>query len=112
MKIISIENSEAVSITGTARRGTIKTTYNQLVEKFGPPTFKNGDKTTVEWALDFYVEDDGEEDYVTATIYDWKMNSTPFGEHDWHIGGRRAKDAVEAVYTAMETNEPIKLIIG
>lgn len=112
MKIISIENSEAVSITGTARRGTIKTTYNQLVEKFGPPTFKDGDKTTVEWALDFYVEDDGEEDYVTATIYDWKMNSTPFGEHDWHIGGRRAKDAVEAVYTAMETNEPIKLIIG
>ena len=78
MKIISIENSKAVNVSGTARQGVIKTTYDQLVEKFGPPTYKGGGKTTAEWNLEFYVEDDGEEDYVTATIYDWKINSTPF----------------------------------
>ena len=113
MKIISVENSEAVNASGTARRGVITTTYGRLVEKFGPPTYKGGDKTTAEWKLSFYVEDDyGEEDYVTATIYDWKMDSTPIGEHDWHIGGVRGKNAVDAVYTAMETNEPFELTVG
>jgi len=113
MKIISVENSEAVNAGGTARRGVITTTYGRLVEKFGPPTYKGGDKTTAEWKLSFYVEDDyGEEDYVTATIYDWKMDSTPIGEHDWHIGGVRGKNAVDAVHMAMETNEPLKLTVG
>jgi hypothetical protein len=114
MKIISVENSKSVNVGGTSLRGKIKTTYGELVEKFGPPTFKGGDKTTAEWNLDFYVEDNeyGEEDYVTATIYDWKMDSTPIGEHDWHIGGVRGKNAVDAVHMAMETNEPFELTVG
>ena len=111
MKIISVENSEAVRVNGTSLRGRIKTTYGDLVEKFGNPTFKGGDKITAEWNLDFYVDDDGEEDYVTATIYDWNMDSTPFSEHEWHIGGFRGKNAVDAVYTAMETNEPFELTV-
>ena len=112
MKIISVENSEAVNVNGTSLRGKIKTTYDELVKKFGEPTLRGGDKVTSEWNLDFYVEDDGEEDYVTATIYDWKMDSTPYGEATWNIGGFRGKDAVEAVYTAMETNEPLELTVG
>jgi len=112
MKIISVENSEAVSVNGTSLMGRIKTTYDELVNKFGEPTLRGGDKVTSEWNLAFYVEDDGEEDYVTVAIYDWKMDSTPYGEHTWNIGGFRGKDAVEAVHTAMETNEPFELTVG
>ena len=103
MKIISVENSETVSITGTSLLGRIKTTYDELVKKFGEPTFTKGDKVTAEWDLSFTcLDEDGDEDYVTATIYDWNMDVTPIGEHNWNIGGVRGKNAVDAVYTAME----------
>jgi hypothetical protein len=110
MKIISIENSEAVGVSGTSLVGKITTTYDDLVKNFGKPTFRGGDNITSEWNLDFYVEDDeGEEDHIVATIYDWNMDSTPFGEHTWNIGGFFGKDTVEAVHAAMETTEPIQL---
>ena len=91
-------NDEAISISGTSLMGYIKTTYSDLVEKFGEPTYENGDKTTVEWSLQFFDGDTG--DFVTATIYDWKMHGTPFGEYNWHIGGH-GMEAVDEVYEAM-----------
>ena len=45
-------------------------------------------------------ESDEDFDYVTATIYDWKEQSTPMGQYRWHIGGN-SHDAVEAVETAL-----------
>jgi hypothetical protein len=78
---------------GTGLKGYITTYYHELVEKFGEPE-KGGDKTTVEWCLEF---DDG----TVATIYDWKMYDTPMGEYDWHIGGK-SQEAVYRVYEVME----------
>jgi hypothetical protein len=37
------------------------------------------------------------EDGTVATIYDWKMNSTPMREYSWHIGGYGDQAAVDRV---------------
>ena len=79
---------------GTSLQGYVNAYYHQLVEKFGEPDYRNGDKTTVEWCLEF-------EDGTVATIYDWKEYDTPTGMYAWHIGGR-SKSAVWAVMDAME----------
>jgi hypothetical protein len=102
MKVLGFEHNDSAS--GTSLKGYVTTTYDALVAKFGEPTFTDGDKVTVEWVLDFKVVQDGESDedfdYVTATIYDWKEQSTPMGVYRWHIGGN-SLDAVEAVETAL-----------
>ena len=77
---------------GTSLQGYIRAYYHQLVEVFGEPE-AGGDKTTVEWCLEF-------EDGTVATIYDWKEYQTPMGLHQWHIGGEN-NDAVEAVNEAL-----------
>ena len=79
---IKLIDTEA-SAGGTSLQGYIKTNYTNLVEVFGEPRYRGGDKTTAEWNLEFEVGGD----YVTATIYDWKLDETPFVEYDWHIGG-------------------------
>ena len=61
-------------------QGYVKTTYDKLVEVFGEPHFRGGDKITCEWNLRFV-------DGTIATIYDYKEFSTPMEEYDWHIGG-------------------------
>lgn len=96
LMIFSVLNSEAVSTSGTSLVGTVKTTYDELVEKFDEPTYTYGDKTTAEWNLSFEVGDDS----VIATIYDWKTQDTPMGEYDWHIGGF-SMDAVDVVTEAL-----------
>jgi len=86
MKIKKFEHTTNAS--GTSLKGYITTTYDELVERFGEPTDTQGDKTTASWCLEFEVEnDDGDTDYITATIYDWKTDTTPLGEYRWHIGG-------------------------
>lgn len=77
----------------TSLQGYITAYYHQIEEIFGEPDHRNGDKTTVEWCLQF---DDG----TVATIYDWKEYETPFGKYRWHIGGRN-QDAVDRIYEAM-----------
>jgi len=83
---------------GTGLVGHITTTYAKLVEKFGEPE-KGGDKTTVEWALEF-------EDGTIATIYDWKYETTPMHEAEWNIGGKN-KEAVYRVYEVMGLMEEV-----
>lgn len=85
------------NINGTSLKGYIKTTYAKLFDVFGEPyrgPDDAGDKVTCEWRIQF---DDG----TVATIYDWKLDSTPFEEYRWHIGGR-SMDAVDRVLTAMD----------
>ena len=72
----------------TSLQGYMQAYYHQLVEVFGEPE-GGGDKTTVEWCLEF-------EDGTVATIYDWKEYETPMGKYNWHIGGRNQK-AVDRV---------------
>ena len=101
--VVSFENSEAVSATGTSLVGTIKTTYSDLVETFGEPTYQMaGDKVNTEWKLEFQVWNwkNADTDYHVVTIYDWKLDETPFGEYDWHIGGNTF-EAIEMVENAM-----------
>lgn len=85
---ITLIDTEA-SAGGTSLMGYIKTTYDEIVEVFGEPRYTSSgdDKVTAEWNLEFEVG--GE--YVTATIYDWKLGETPFGEYNWHIGGFSAQ---------------------
>ena len=110
MKMIVFTNSDRVPTIGTSRIGTIETTYDTLVKAFGEPTdtgaswlgkgkppfyadYEDGDKVTAEWNLAFAVgggdpEDGGKvEDYVIATVYDYKTGYTPMEEYNWHIGG-------------------------
>ena len=80
-------------VNGTSLQGHITTTYAELVEKFGEPNCFGGDKTTVEWALEFG-------DGTVATIYDWKYGETPMHKTEWNIGGKNI-DAVFRVYEFM-----------
>jgi hypothetical protein len=106
MKIINIENSQSVNINMSSFQGRIMATYDELVEKFGKPTVsEGGDKTTVEWWLEFAIETDDSSDYggvdwIVATIYDWKELSTPTGKHMWHIGGY-TNEAVDCVHMVL-----------
>ena len=89
------------NVVGTSLKGTIKTSYSEIEEKFGEPTIgpddRTGDKTTCEWHIEFHVpiEDDGmgdadpdDYDIVVATIYDWKNRETPMERTMWHVGGK------------------------
>ena len=80
-------------VDGTSLQGYINATYDQLVERFGQPE-GGGDKTTVEWMLQF-------EDGTVATIYDWKVDETPTYMYNWHIGGKN-KTAVTRVTQALK----------
>jgi hypothetical protein len=106
MKIIDIENSESVDITGTTKQGMIKTTYRRLVEVFGEPTIadrKRLDSATVCWQLLFKIclGEPLHED-VYASIYD---RNVPCGmydeEYDFTIGGLDS-DAVDVVTQMIE----------
>ena len=71
-------------------QGYALTTYDKLVEVLGEPDYKregtysnpsiyDGDgKVSVEWDKEHF------------TVYDWKLDETPKGEHFWHIGGMSA----------------------
>ena len=104
-KIIEVDHN--ANISGTSLVGHITTSYDRLVEAFGEPTYKADDeggfeKVWTEWDLNFVVQDDdGDEDCVTATIYDWKEEG-PFASRSnpnyrWHIGGNgsEAEEAIE-----------------
>ncbi len=105
MKIINTTNDTSVNVNGTALQGYVNTTYADIVETFGEPTYTSNDKTTVEWTLEFEVElQDAPGSYmrefVVATIYDWKCPSTPLGEYDWHVGGFSTQ-VIECVYSLL-----------
>lgn len=67
----------------TSYQGDCNTTYSRLVEVFGQPHYTDsGDgKVTAEWVIKFA---NGQ----VATIYDYKMGSTPKGQYAWHVGGK------------------------
>ncbi len=102
--MFKFENDESINVNGTSLKGFVKTTYADLVEKFGEPTYTSGDKTTAEWNLEFEVDVpvfEGGTEYVTATIYDWKTCSTPMGEYEWHVGGYNM-DALYVIEKALD----------
>lgn len=91
----------------TSLKGEFRITYAELVEIFGAPDsgpHDSDDKVTCEWDLKF-------EDDTVATIYDWKMNDTPIGEYEWHIGGY-SQAAVDRVIDsiAMHRDQLVRMI--
>jgi len=106
MKIINITNDTSVNVNGTGLQGYVNTTYDDIVAAFGEPTYTHGDKTNVEWNLEFVIKlQDAPgsfiEEVVVATIYDWKRPSIPMGEYDWHIGGFSTQ-VIECVYSLLQ----------
>ena len=88
MKLFNVSTEVDQTLAGSSLQGYIKTTFADLVEKFGKPDVIDLDKSTAEWCVEFCVDlGGGDYKYVNATIYDWKTDSTPLGEYDWHVGG-------------------------
>jgi hypothetical protein len=100
--IVGMEVDKGIEISGTSLQGYLTATFDEIADVFGPPVRIYGDKTTCEWDIEFRVmTPDGEDfDYVTATIYDWKMAPTIHSNYRWHIGGRNYQ-AVECVEKMM-----------
>lgn len=66
---------------GTCYQDTIETSYFNLINLFGLPTFGRGDKTLCEWVLQNHLGD-------VVTIYDWKSNTNdPELVTRWNLGG-------------------------
>jgi hypothetical protein len=85
-----------IDVSGTCLQGYVATTYNKLLYVLGEPTYRNGDGSTCEWALEF-------EDGSVVTIYDWKTKETPTKVYDWHVGGHSSK-AVFLAGMILESN--------
>jgi len=65
----------------TCYQDTIETSYFNLINLFGSPTFGKGDKTLCEWVLQNHLGD-------IVTIYDWKSNvNDPELVTRWNLGG-------------------------
>lgn len=66
---------------GTCHQDTIQTSYFNLINLFGLPTFGRGDKTLCEWVLQNHLGD-------IVTIYDWKSKTNdPEFVTEWQLGG-------------------------
>ena len=107
LKVLEYENDEYANINGTSFQGVIKTTYDQLVEIFGKPTYTDADpyeKVNAEWTINStVVEKDQDPDdyfYKVFTIYNWKDGRIPTEEYEWHIGGQdyEAKEIADAIF--------------
>ncbi len=91
---ISFEVDKDINITGTSKRGSIKTTFNHIVIVFGEQTNRMGDNSLKEWRMQFRVPDDEGLvfDYITVTIYDWSEETDPARKpndaHLFNIGSK------------------------
>ena len=93
-------------LNGSGLKGYVTATYAQLVKVFGLPDYgpnnKTRDKVTCQWNLKFA-------DGTIATIYDWKLSSTPMGVYEWHIGGVSGDSCLrvaDAFNTVLEMKTP------
>ena len=85
LKVLGYENDDCVNVGGTCYLGVIKTTYDQLVDIFGEPTFTDAnphEKVNAEWTVQAKDKDN-----TVFTVYNWKDGFIPTDKYDWHIGG-------------------------
>ncbi len=90
MPKITRVNDPEILRNGTCFQGDLYATYDQIIDKFGPPCDSwDGYKTDAEWVIEF-------EGGIIATIYNWKNGKNYCGERgyaveditEWHIGGK------------------------
>ena len=75
---------------GTSLSGYLDISYGELVLMFGRPQGPTPDgKTTAEWLLII--------DGHPVSIYNYKPNVFKTQERDWHVGGHRGAEDVQAV---------------
>ncbi len=88
---------------GTGGRGSIKTTFNQLCDRFGLPhdctkdgeSWYSGDgKVRYEWA---FKSLDGR---TIVTIYDYKEKRPVEEIKEWRIGGKGNSEKIKSFFTA------------
>ena len=81
MNITTLRSDEVFNKTnGTCYQDTIETSYFNLINLFGLPTFGRGDKTLCEWGLQNSLGD-------VVTIYDWKSKTNdPELVSRWNLG--------------------------
>ena len=81
MKLKVLRSDEVGNKTnGTCHQDTIQTSYFNLINLFGLPTFGKGDKTLCEWVIQNNLGD-------VVTIYDWKSHTNdPEFVTEWNLG--------------------------
>lgn len=105
-----LENIGYGVTTGTSYKGgIIDTTYQDLVDAFGEPTFpepSGDDKVQKEWV---FKDSQGN----IFTIYDWKtydVHTTMTRLEVWHIGGKRfAGDFIDWVESQVHSKLNISI---
>lgn len=98
MSNVTYEIGDWVDLTGTSRRSKTIAKYHEIVAKFGEPTRRSRGDTYNEWAIQLKVwADDGDFDYVTASIYDWNAHEDPrthpHKDYAFMIGGHSMEAA-------------------
>ena len=80
---------QKANASGTCLQGYVDVSYNRLVEVFGEPHYRMGDKSTVEWSF--------EHEGVAFTLYDYKWQSAQSDlVEGFHVGGT-TPEAVDMV---------------
>jgi len=106
INILKYEANDYVNINGSCLQGKIQTTYLELCEVFGKPTYTDADpyeKVNAEWSVEAEVSDDYDEVSTKVfTIYNWKTGCIPTERTDWHIGGF-GYEAIEIAQTILDT---------
>lgn len=105
MNVIEYDVYESFSKSGSCRQGEIITTYDELHNLFGTPSYTDADpyeKVSCEWVLNVKVEDGDDSVYEQVSIYAWKYGRIPTEECQWNIGGFNY-DAQEIVSTIIES---------
>jgi hypothetical protein len=97
--------TDDIDIDFTSLKGSIKTSYNNILNKLGPSQkdFDNS-KVDAEWTIEW---EDGE----IATLYNWKNGRNYCGNYgdriediiNWNIGGFN-HDIVSRLYNILNTN--------
>ena len=95
MKVIDYDVYEGFLKGGSSRQSEVITTYDELKELFGKPSYTDADpyeKVSCEWILNVKVLDDFAEDeddwsYEQVSVYAWKYGRIPTEECQWNIGG-------------------------
>ena len=85
---------------GTSLKGYILASYRELVDMFGDPAYgESGDsKCTFTFVVNYEISYDGDCEYGTFTLYDWKGNR-PYDDNERfevHVGGSCITDSLAA----------------
>lgn len=75
------QTKQSKTFGATSLQGYVRTTYEELENIFGPPTYlSTHDKINAEWNI--LVDD-----HIPIKIYDYKNEFVPLDRYEWHIGG-------------------------